>query len=202
MTILWRDIHVRSICFHFRWKTKVIFELLFSRSTVSKSFWPHGLQHASLSCPSPSPRVCSNSCPLSQWWHLTISSYYPLLLQPSTFSSIRFFPNHLALYTRWPKHWSFSISPSNEYSRLIYFRIDWFHLLAVQRTLKCLLQHHSSKASIIRASTFFLPTLKSIHDYWNNYSFDYMDLCQQSDVCFLICCVGLSQLFFQGARVF
>ena len=91
VTILWRDIHVRSICFHFRWKSKVIFELFFSRSAVSNSFWNHGLQHASLSCPSPSPRVCSNSCQLSQWWHPTISSYYPLLLL-SVFPSVRFVP--------------------------------------------------------------------------------------------------------------
>ena len=98
---------------------------------------------------------------------------------PSVFSSIRVFPNESALPITWPKYYSFSfsISPSSEYSGLIYFRIDWFHLLAVQRTLKCLLQHHSSKASILQASAFFLPTFKSIHDYWKNHIFDFIDPC-------------------------
>ena len=84
-----------------------------------------------------------------------------LLLLPSVFPSIRVFSNKLALCIRWPKYWSFSfsISPSNEYSGLIYFRIDWLDLLAVQGTLKSLLQHHSSKASILRCSAFFIVQL-------------------------------------------
>ena len=89
-----------------------------------------------------------------------------------------------ALHNRWPKYWSFSfsISPSNEYSGLISFRIDWFDL-AVQGTLKSLLQHSSSKASILWCSAFFYdPTLISVHDYWKNHSFDSVDLCWQSDV--------------------
>ena len=104
---------------------------------------------------------------------------------PSVFPSIRSFFDELALHISWPKCWSFSfsISPSNEYSGLIFFRIDWFNLLAVQGTLKSLLQHHSSKASILRSLSFLYdPTLASVHDYWKNHSFDYMDLCQQSDV--------------------
>ena len=88
---------------------------------------------------------------------------HPLLLLPSVFPSIRVFSNVLALHTRWPKHWSFSISPSNEYSGLISFRIDWFDLLAVQETLKSLLQHHSSKASILRCLAFFIVHLS--HQY-------------------------------------
>ena len=81
--------------------------------------------------------------------------------------------NESVLYIRWPKCWSFSFSPSNEYSGLISFRMDWFDLLAVQETLKSLLQHHSSKASILRHSAFFVnPTLTSIHDYWKNHSLD------------------------------
>ena len=80
----------------------------------------------------------------------------PLLLLPSILSSIRIFSNESALHIRWPKYWSFSISPSNEYSGLISFRIDWLGLLAVQGTLKSLLQHHSSKASILRHSAFFI----------------------------------------------
>ena len=122
---------------------------------------------------------------------------HPLLLLPSIFPSISFFfffLNESVLCIMWPKHWSFSfsISPSNEYSGLIFFRMDWLDLLAVQGSLKSLLQHHSSKASILWHSAFFMPTLTSIHDYWKNHNFDYMDLCQQSNVCFLICCLGWS----------
>ena len=99
----------------------------------------------------------------------------PLLLPPSIFPNIRVSSNESVLRIRWPKYWSFSfsISPSNEYSGLISFRIDWFDLLAVQGTLKRLLQHHSSKASIIQHSTFFIVQLStSLHDYWKNHSFD------------------------------
>ena len=108
---------------------------------------PMKLQHFRLLCPSLSPGVCSKSCPLSWWCHPTISSsVVPFLLLPSVFSSIRVFYSESALHIRWPKYWSFSFStsPSNEYSGQISFRID---LLAVQRTLKRLLQHCSLKAS-------------------------------------------------------
>ena len=90
---------------------------------------------------------------------------FPLLLLPSIFPSIRVFSNESVLRIRWPKYWSFSfsISPSNEYSGLIYFRIDWLDLLAVQGTLKSLCQHHSSKASILQHSTFFIVQL--LHPY-------------------------------------
>ena len=108
---------------------------------------------------------------------------YPLLLLPSIFPSIRIFSNELALRIRWPEDWSFSFStsPSNECSGLISFRIDWFDLLAAQGTLKSLLQQHSLKASILCG-----PTLTSIHDYWKDHSFDYIDLC------FLMLSLGLS----------
>ena len=99
----------------------------------------------------------------------------PLLLLPSIFPTIRVFSNESVLHIRWAKYWSFSfsISPSNEYSGLISFRIDWLDLLAVQGTLKCLLQHHSSKAINSSAlSSLYSPTLTSIHDYWKNHSFD------------------------------
>ena len=130
---------------------------------MSDSLWPRGLQHARLPCPSPTPRACSNSCPLS-WWmpsnHLILC--HPLLL-PSIFPSIRVFSKESVLCIRWPKYWSFSfnISPSNEYAGLISFRIDWFDLLAVQGTLNSLLQHHSSKASILRHSAIFMVQLTS-----------------------------------------
>ena len=126
----------------------------FSRSVVSSSLWPHGLQHSRLPCPSPTPGACSNSCPLSPWSsnHLILSR--PLLLLPSIFPSIRAFSNVSVLRIRWPKYWSFSfsISPSNEYLGLISFRIDWFDLLAVQGTFKNLLQQHSCKASVLWCS--------------------------------------------------
>ena len=100
--------------------------------------------------------------------------FCPLLLPPSILPSIRVLSNESVLYIRWPKYWSFNFSnsPSNEYSGLISFRMDWLDLLAVQGTLKSLLQHHSSKASILQLSAFFKVQLTSIHDYWKNHSFD------------------------------
>ena len=126
---------------------------------MSNSLRPHGLQHTSLPCPSPYPGACSNSCPLSWRCHQTLSSV--LLLLPSIFPSIRVFSNESVLHIRWPKYWSFSfsISLSNEYSGLISFRTEWLDLLAVQRTLKSLLQHHSSKTSILWRSAFFIVQL-------------------------------------------
>ena len=99
---------------------------------------------------------------------------HPLLLLPSIFPKIRVFSSESALHIRWPNYWSFrfSIRPSNEYSRLISFRIYWFDLLAVQGTLKSLLQHHSSKASILWLSAFFIVQIAHPHDYWKNHSFD------------------------------
>ena len=110
---------------------------------------------------------------------------HPFLLLSSIFPSITVFSIESALCIRWPKYWSFSfsISPSNEYSVLISFRFDCFDLLATQGTLKSLLHHHSSKASILQHSAFFFgPTLTSIHNYWKNNSFGWMDLCWQSNV--------------------
>ena len=109
---------------------------------------------------------------------------HPLLFLPSIFPSIRVFSNESALRIRWPKYWSFSfsISPSSEYSGLTSFRKDWFDLLAVQGTLKSLFQHHSSKVSLLWHSAFFMVQLTSVHDYWKNHSFDYMDFCWQSNV--------------------
>ena len=138
----------------------------FSCSVVSDSLWHPGLQHARLPCPSPSPRACWNSCPLSQWCHPTISSsVIPFSFLPSVFPSIRVFSSESVLHIRWPQRWSFSfsISPSSEYSGLISFRIDCFGLLSVQGTLKSLLQHHSSKESILWRSAFFMVWLS--HSY-------------------------------------
>ena len=109
---------------------------------------------------------------------------HPLLLLPSIFPSVKFFSNESALLIRWSKFWSFSfsISPSSDYSRLISFRIDWFGLLAVQGTLKSLLQHQFKSINSSALSLLYGPTLTPIHDYWKNHSLDWMDLCQKSDV--------------------
>ena len=98
----------------------------------------------------------------------------PLLLLPSIFPRIRVFSKESALRIRWPKYWSFSfnISPSNEHPGLISCRMDWLDLLAVQGTLKSLLQHHSSKASILRRSAFFIVQLSHLYDHWKNHSLD------------------------------
>ena len=110
--------------------------------------------------------VCSNSCPLSWWWHPTISSsVVPFSPLPSIFPSIRAFSNESALHLRWPNYWnfSFSIIPSNEHRGMISFRMDWLDLLAVQGTIKSLLQCHSSKALILQHSAFFIVQL--LHPY-------------------------------------
>ena len=137
----------------------------FSHSVVFNSLRPHGLQHTRPPCPSPTPGVESNSCPLSQWCDPTIlSSVVPFSSCLQSFPA-SVFSNESILRIRWPKDWSFSfnISPSNERPGLISFRMDWLDLLAVQGTLKSLLQHHSSKASILQCSAFF--TLQHSHPY-------------------------------------
>ena len=138
----------------------------FSCSVISDTLRPHGAHQASLSI--------TNSWSLLKLMsiesvmpsnHLILCR--PLLLRPSMFPSIRVFSNESVLHIRWPKYWSFSFSfrigPSNEYSRLISFRIDWLDLLAVQETFKSLLQHHSSKASFLQCSAFFIVQLS--HPY-------------------------------------
>ena len=112
--------------------------------------------------------------------HLTLCC--PFILLPSLFPSIRVFSNGLTLLIRWSKYWNLSIHPSNEYSGLIFFKIDWFDLLAVQVTLK---SPPATQFKSINSSVFSLlygPTLTSIHDYWRNHSFDCTDLCWQNDV--------------------
>ena len=130
-------------------------------SVASGSLWPHGWQHSRHPCPSPSTRACSNSCPLSQWSHPTISS------SVDPFSSTFNLPDSGSLLMSWLSascgqsigaSASASVLP-NEYPGLVSFRIDWLDLLAVQGTLNSLLQHHSSKASILWRSTFFMAQL-------------------------------------------
>ena len=140
-----------------------VFSGQFSRSVVSYSLPPHELQQASLSITNSQslPKLMSIESVMPSS-HLILCR--PLLL-PSIFPSIRVFSNELALCIGWPKYWSFSfsMSPSSESSGLISFRMDWFDLLAVQGTLKSLLQHHSSKASILLRSAFFIVQLS--HPY-------------------------------------
>ena len=138
------------------WRSVLLFEPVFSRwplwwlfshPVMSDSLQPHGLQHARLPCPSSSPEVCPSSCPLHQWYHPAVSSsdaafsFLPQSFPASVTSS------ELAIHIRWPKYWnfSFSISPYSEYSGLISLKINWFDLLAVQRTLRSLLQPHSGE---------------------------------------------------------
>ena len=137
----------------------------FSCSVLSDSLQPHGLQHARPPCPSPTPRVYSHLCPLRQWYHPTISfSVVPSSSRLQSFPA-SVFSSESVLLIRWSKYWSFNfnISPSNEYSGLISFMRDWLDLLEVQGTLKSLLQHHSSKASILQSSAFFLVQLSHLY---------------------------------------
>ena len=122
----------------------------------------HGLQQARPPCSSPTPGVYSNSCPLSQWCHpTTSSSVIPFSSRLQSFPASGSFQMSQCFCIRWPKYWNFScnISLSSEYSGLISFRMDWLDLLVVQGTLKSPLQHHSSKASILQHSTFFIVQL-------------------------------------------
>ena len=130
----------------------------FSCSVVSYSLQLYELQKANPPFPSPTPRVYPNSCIELVMPSKHLSLCWSLLLLLSVFPNIRVFSNESDLRIRWPKYWSFSfkISPSNEHSGLISFRMDWLDLLAVQGTLKSLLQHHSSKASILLRSAFFI----------------------------------------------
>ena len=134
---------------------------------TSEFLWPHGLHHFRIPCPLPTPEACSNLYQSSRWCHLTISSsVVPVFSSLQTFPASGSFFNESVRHINWPKYWSFSfssISLSNEYSRLISFRVYWFDLLAVQATLKSLLQHHGSKASILWLSAFFMVQL--LHPY-------------------------------------
>ena len=117
----------------------------------------------------------------------------PLLLLPSVFPSIRVFSNESVLHIRWPKYWSFSISLSNAYSGMISFRMDWFDLLAVQGTLKSLLQHHSLKASVLQCSAFFMIQLSHLYmTTGKTIVWLYGPLLEKWCLCFLICCLGWS----------
>ena len=147
---------------------------------MSKSLWPHGLQHTRLLCPPLSPRVCSDPFHWVMTWHGGIMMpsnrpilCCPLLLLPSIFPSIRIFSSELVLHMRWPKYWSFSfsISPSNQYSGLISFRIDWFSPCSPRDSEEPLTPQFKSINSLV-LSFLYGPILTSVHDYWKNHSFD------------------------------
>ena len=160
----------------------ILCHLLFSCSVVSDSETPWTAAHqASLSF-----TISQSLFKLMSIESVMPSNHlilcHPLLLLPSIFPSIRIFPSELALHIRQPKYWGISISLFNEYSGLISLRIDWFDLLAIQKILNSLLKHHISKASVLWCLAFFMVQLTSLHDYWKNHSFDYMDFCQQNHV--------------------
>ena len=133
-----------------QWRSSAVSQ--FSRSVMSDALRPHGPQRARPPCPSPSPGVYSNSCPLSRWCHPTISSsVIPFSSCPQSFPASGSFQMSQSFTSGGQRNWNFnfSVSPFSEYSGLISFRIDWLNLLAVQGILKSLPQHHSSKASIL-----------------------------------------------------
>ena len=149
----------------------------FSRSVISDSLQPHGLQHPRPPCPSPTPRACSNTSIESVMPSNQLILCHPRPLPPSIFPNISVFSSESALHIRGPKDWSFSFSISpiyginsiwyiNEHPGLLSLRMDWLDLLAVQGTLKSLLQHYCSKASILRRSAFF--TVQLSHPYMTN----------------------------------
>ena len=171
----------------------LLFLLLFQFSSVQFS----SVQSLSLVLLFATPWIAARQASLSisiSWSSLRLTSIEsvmpsshlllgrPLLLLPPIPPSIKVFSNESTLHIRWPKYCNFSISPSKEIPGLISFRMDWLNLPAVQGTLKSLLQHHSSKTSILWCSTFFIVQLTPIHDYWKNHSFDWTDLCWQSNV--------------------
>ena len=186
-----------SVTFMIYHKLNFYTSVQFSCSVMSDSLQPHEPQHARPPCPSPTPGVHPNPCPLSQWCHPTISSsVVPFSSCPQSFPASGSF--QMSQLFEWgDQSFSFSISPSNEHPGLISFRMDWLDLLAVQGTLKSLLQHHSSKASILQHSAFFIVQLswyevninshffqkisKIIQHHLLKISFS-IDLCQQLNI--------------------
>ena len=156
----------------------------FSHSVVSYYLWPHGLQHARLLCPSPTLRAYSNSCPLSQWFHPNISSSVTPFSSSSVFPSIRVFSSELTLHIRYPKYWSFSFSfsflPMNIQSWFPLGLTVWSPCHARHCQESSPEQFKSISSSVL--SLLYGPTVTSLHDCWENHSFDDMDVCWQSNV--------------------
>ena len=156
---------LKRICILLLWDW-AIFRFKFSYSVLSDSLWPHGLQHARLPCPSPKPGACSNSCLSSRWCHPTISSSVVPFFCLQSFPASGSFPMSV-LRIRWPKYWSlsFSLSPSNEYSGLISCR-------SPGDSQKSSPTPKFKSINSLVLSFLYDPTLTSIHDYWNNHSFE------------------------------
>ena len=162
------------------WKLQFSSVQLLSRVRLFATPWITACQASlSITISRSSPRLVSIES-VMPYSHLILG--HPVLLLPLIPPSIRVFSNESTLRMRWPKYWSFSFSivPSKENPGLISFRMDWLDLFAVQGILKSLLQHHSSKASVLRCSAFF--TVQLSHDHWKNHSLDKTDLCWQSNV--------------------
>ena len=164
--------------------TELSFLLLFSHSLVSDSLWPHGQQHARLPCPSPSPGVCSNSCPLSQWCHPTVSCSVALFSCPQSFPASGSFPMS-QLFTLGGQ----SIRASASASALPMNIQCWFHSGLPDLISLCPKDSQESSPppqfksiNSLVLSLFYGPSLTSVHDYWENHRFDYIELCWQSDV--------------------
>ena len=150
-----------------------ISSIQFGHSVMSDSLWPHGLQHARLPYPSPTPGACSNSCSLSKWCHLTISSsVVPFSYCLQSFPASGSFPMSQSLRIRWPKYWSFSfsISPSNEHSGLISFRIDCGSPCCPRDSQESSPTPQFKIINSLALSFVYSPTLTSIYDYWENHS--------------------------------
>ena len=165
----------------------------FSHSVVSDSLWPHGLQHTRPACPSPTPGVYSNSCLSCRWCHPAISSSVAPFSRLQSFQTSGSFPMSQFFASGGQSIGVSASTSSNEYSGLIFLRMDWLDLLTVQGTLKSLLQHHSSKASILRCSAFFMVHCH-IHTWLLEKPQLWLDgpLLVRECLCFLICCLDWS----------
>ena len=162
---------------------------------MSNSLWPHGLHHARLPCPSPTPGAYWNSCPLSWWCQPTISSsIIPFSSHLQSSNSIRVFSNEPILRIIWPKYWSFSFSfsSSNEYLGLVYFRMDWLDLLAVQELSRVFSKTTVQKHQSFSTQPSLWSNCTSIHEYWKNHSFDYTHFVGKIMFLLLLCCLGCS----------
>ena len=158
--------------------------LIFSHSVVSDFFRPHEQQHTRLPCFSPSPRVCSNSCALSWWCHSTIYPLSPLSPPALNFSWHQGLFQWVGSLIRWPKYWSFSfsINPSNEYSGLMSLGLTGLISLQSKELSRVFSITTIQSHQFFSTSFLYGPTLTPIHDCWINHSFDYTDLCWQSDL--------------------
>ena len=188
-----RDLRIRKMCnkSSWIWHLQMIHICLYC-CWVTQShliLQSHGLRHTRLPCP-PFPGAHSNSCPLSWWCHPTIP-FCPLLFLPLIFPSIRVFASESALRIRWPEYWSFSfnMSSSHEYSGLISFRMDWLDVCCPRDSKESSPTPQFKSSNSLALRLLYGPTLISVHNYWKNHSFDYMNLCWQMQSAKIVCYV-------------